>query len=77
MAKKTLTPGTRAPRSGQYRNTKTRAEVTVTRGERLPPTPHSGQAYRMITDSAKQVGRKIEVKPPERNPVSPPPKKSK
>jgi len=43
-----LPPGTHAPTSGQYRNNKTRAEVTVTRNEPLPPTPGKGQTYTLI-----------------------------
>ena len=47
-----LTPGTKAPISGQYRNNATRNEVTVVRGEPLPPTPKSGQTY-TIADKTK------------------------
>jgi hypothetical protein len=47
-----LTPGTKAPVSGQYRNNTTRNEVTVVRGEPLPPTPKSGQTY-TIADKTK------------------------
>lgn len=42
---KTFKPGEKAPGSGQYRNTRTGYEVTVVRGEPLPPTPRSGQTY--------------------------------
>jgi hypothetical protein len=48
MSKSTLTPGTPAPRSGQYLNTTTRREVTVVRNEPLPPTPSSGQKYKLV-----------------------------
>lgn len=50
MAKDTkgLTPGTIAPISGQYKNTKTKNEVTVTKGEPLPPTPLKGQNYDLV-----------------------------
>lgn len=52
-SKKTaLLPGTKAPVSGQYRNTTTRTEVTVTRGEPLPPTRTSGQRY-VLADATK------------------------
>jgi hypothetical protein len=50
--KSTLTPGTKAKVSGQYKNTTTRTEVTVTRGEPLPPTPKAGQRY-VLTDPTK------------------------
>lgn len=50
--KPTFTPGTKAPTSGQYRNTTTRTEVTVTRGEPLPPTRASGQRY-VLADPTK------------------------
>ncbi|MBT9596110.1 MAG: hypothetical protein IV094_09020 [Vitreoscilla sp.] len=50
-----LPPGTKAPASGQYRNNTTRTEVTVVRGEPLPPTPKSGQTY-TIADKTKHKG---------------------
>jgi hypothetical protein len=43
-----LTPGTPAPKSGQYRNNSTGNEVTATRKEPLPPTPKRGQTYTLI-----------------------------
>jgi len=46
--KRTFNPGEKAPKSGQYRNTKTRTEVTVTRGEPLPPTPNKNQKYILV-----------------------------
>lgn len=57
MSKSKLTPGTPAPRSGQYRNTTTNNEVTATRGERLPPTPRAGQGY-VLVDPTKHKGGK-------------------
>jgi len=45
---KSLTPGTPAPRSGQYRNTSTGNEVTTVRNEPLPPTPKAGQRYVLV-----------------------------
>lgn len=47
MTQKSMPPGTKVDRSGQYKNTITRTEVTVTRGEPLPPTPARGQRYVM------------------------------
>lgn len=47
-----LPPGTKVDRSGQYLNTTTRTEVTVTRGEPLPPTPAAGQRY-VLADPTK------------------------
>ena len=47
MTKKTFKPGEKAPDSGQYQNTRTKNEVTVTRGEPLPPTPKKGDKYRL------------------------------
>ncbi len=53
MAKNpTFKPGNIAPKSGQYKNTSTGGEVTVTRGEPLPPTRQSGQQY-VLTDPTK------------------------
>jgi len=46
--KNKLSPGTKAPASGQYRNNTTRTEVTVVRGEPLPPTPKSKQTYTLV-----------------------------
>lgn len=43
-----LPPGTEAPKSGQYRNNNTGNEVTVTRGEPLPPTPRKNQSYDLV-----------------------------
>lgn len=40
-----MKPGTPAPKSGQYQNTSTKTEVTVVKGEPLPPTPKPGQQY--------------------------------
>jgi hypothetical protein len=53
MAKPPLTSGDRAPRSGQYeiigpRGGHTGEERTSTRGNPLPPTPKSGQAYKLV-----------------------------
>ena len=52
MANSKLTPGTKASTSGQYKNTTTKTEVTVTKGEPLPPTPKSGQGY-VLVDKTK------------------------
>lgn len=49
---KRYTPGEEAPKSGQYRNTSTDREVTVVRGEPLPPTPKPGQKY-VLADATK------------------------
>jgi hypothetical protein len=48
MKKTNLSPGTDAPKSGQYRNRHTGDEVTVTRGEPLPPTPKPRQNYDLV-----------------------------
>jgi DNA/RNA endonuclease YhcR with UshA esterase domain len=34
--------------SGQYKNIQTRQEVTVTKGEHLPPTPKKEQKYILV-----------------------------
>jgi hypothetical protein len=54
---KTLKPGQLAPKSGQAtrygpRGGKQPGEVTVVKGEPMPPTPKPGQAYK-ITDPTK------------------------
>lgn len=50
-------PGEKAPKSGQYRNNATRSEVTVTRGEPLPPTPRRGQSYTLVDPTKHKKGR--------------------
>ena len=53
----TYKPGQKAPVSGQYgvvgpKGGKTRTEVTVTKGETLPPTPMPGQGF-VLVDKTK------------------------
>jgi hypothetical protein len=43
-----LRPGIKAPASGQYQNQTTKKEVTVVKNEPLPPTPKSGQSYKLV-----------------------------
>jgi hypothetical protein len=52
MSKKQFKPGNLAPQSGQYKNTTTNHEVTVTKNEPFPPTPESGQNY-ILADKTK------------------------
>ena len=54
---KPLTPGTKAPTSGQYglkgpRGGQTGVEVTATKGKPLPPTPKPGLKY-VLVDKTK------------------------
>ena len=58
---KQIKPGTPAPVSGQYERfnrlgNPTGNEVTAVRGKPLPPTPHSGQSYKLV-DKTKHAGR--------------------
>lgn len=46
--KKAFKPGQIASTSGQYKNISTKNEVTVTKGEPLPPTPKAGQKYTLV-----------------------------
>lgn len=60
---KTFKPGQTAPRSGQYgilgtRGGNTGQERTVTRGEPLPPTPKSGQTFKMVDPTKNGGGRR-------------------
>lgn len=48
MSGKIFKPGQIALKSGQYKNLKTKEEITVTRGEPLPPTPKRGQGYKLV-----------------------------
>jgi hypothetical protein len=43
-----LRPGQPAEISGIYRNREERVEVTVVKGEPLPPTPKSQQHYDLV-----------------------------
>lgn len=57
-----LKPGNRAPASGQYervgpRGGRTGREVTVVKGEPLPPTPNSGSSYRIVDRTRNESGR--------------------
>lgn len=60
--KKHLTPGTKAPSSGQYRQIGPRGgkgpEVTVVRGEPLPPTSKPGVTYKLTDPTDNKSGRK-------------------
>lgn len=56
-----LKPGESAPRSGQYREIGRRGgehrEVTVPRGERLPPTEAPGSTYTLVDPTDNKSGR--------------------
>jgi hypothetical protein len=57
-----LKPGNRAPASGQYervgpRGGRTGHEVTVVRGEPLPPTPNPRSTYRIVDRTRNDSGR--------------------
>jgi len=51
-----LRPGSEAPFSGQYQNTSTKKEVTVTKGEPMPPTPRRGQEYDLVDRTKNKSG---------------------
>ena len=55
-------PGEKAPASGQYmrlgpRGGETNKEVTVVKGEPLPPTTKKGESYRLVDRSKNASGR--------------------
>jgi len=59
---KSLKPGHTAPRSGQYsvvgpRGGNTGREVTVTKGEPMPPTQKPGQTYTLADPTKNKSGR--------------------
>ena len=61
MGKKTgLRPGQQAPASGQYRQLGPRGgkgrEVTVVKGEPLPPTTKKGSSYMLVDPSKNKSG---------------------
>lgn len=57
MSSKIYKPGETAPTSGQYKNPSTNTEVTVVKGEPLPPTPGKGQGYKLV-DPTKHKSKK-------------------
>ena len=61
MAEKTYKPGEKAPASGQYTQVGPRGgigrEVTVVKGEPLPPTTSKGGNYRLTDRSKNKSGR--------------------
>lgn len=57
-----LKPGNIAPKSDQYeaigsKGGKTGHEVTVVKGEPLPPTPKSGTAYELVDATKNKSGK--------------------
>ena len=52
MTNKKYKPGEKVPRSGQYKNTRTKREITAVKGEPFPPTPGAGQKY-VLVDKTK------------------------
>lgn len=55
-------PGQTAPYSGQYeiigrRGGETGKEVTVSKGETLPPTPDTGQKFKLVDATKNKSGR--------------------
>ena len=58
---KGLKPGQKAPRSGQYEKVGPRGgkgnEVTVVKGEPLPPTDKKGTTYELVDATKNKSGR--------------------
>lgn len=61
VPKKGLTPGKKAPRSGQYQQVGPRGgrgkEVTSVKGEPLPPAPQKGTTYTLVDPTKNKSGR--------------------
>ena len=61
MSKKPLTPGTKAPLSGQYQQVGPKGgkgiEITGVKGKPLPPTPTKGGSY-VVADPTKNKSGK-------------------
>jgi hypothetical protein len=57
---KGMTPGSKAPSSGQYIQIGPRGgkgkEVTVVKGERLPPAPFTGATYKIVDRTKNKSG---------------------
>lgn len=58
---KGLKPGNVAPKSGQYLQVGPKGgkgkEVTVVKGEPLPPTPTKGSSYKLVDPTKNKSGR--------------------
>lgn len=58
---KDFKPGEKAPQSGQYQKIGPRGgkgdEVTVTKGEPLPPAPTKGTTYNLVDPTKNKSGR--------------------
>jgi len=58
---KGLKPGNTAPASGQYQQVGPRGgkgpEVTVSKGETMPPTQKPGSSYNLVDPSKNKSGR--------------------
>lgn len=58
---KQIKPGQTAPKSGQYQQIGPRGgkgnEVTVVKGEPLPPTPAKGTTYKLVDATKNKSGR--------------------
>ncbi len=56
-----LKPGQKAPNSGQYQQVGPRGgqgkEVTVTKGEPLPPAQQSGTTYKLVDATKNKSGK--------------------
>lgn len=61
MSQKPLKPGQTAPASGQYEVIGPRGghgkEVTVVKGETLPPTQSPGSGYKIVDRTKNKSGR--------------------
>ena len=61
MSPNGLKPGQKAPTSGQYQIVGPRGgkgnEVTVVKGEPMPPTPSKGGSYNLVDRSKNKSGR--------------------
>lgn len=55
MAKTTVKTGQIAPKSGQYRPTGSKTEVTLVQGKRVPPTPAGATKFTLV-DPTKHKG---------------------
>ena len=59
---KPVKPGEKAPRSGQYeelgpRGGRTGHEVTISKGERVPPTRQPGGGFTIVDPTKNKSGR--------------------
>lgn len=58
MAKTTIKTGQIAPKSGQYRVSGSKTEVTLIQGKKVPPTPKGATKFTLVDETKHKEGRR-------------------